>query len=95
MSRPMHLKLVHSLVQGQEIELIIEDSATGAMAEVAGTVTEVTETGPVNMVRRAHIRGRACRFPATDPPPDASSGDKAPDTAATVESGPAAPPNPA
>lgn len=40
------------------------------MAQVSGTVTEVTETGPANMVRRAHVRGRARQLPANDRPAD-------------------------
>lgn len=65
MSRVDRLSLVYSLVPGREIELVIEDTETGAVAEVIGTVVDVLETGPVNMVGRVHVRGRSGQLPAT------------------------------
>ncbi|MBB6378643.1 hypothetical protein BKA01_005903 [Pseudonocardia eucalypti] len=51
------------MVRGQGIELVIEDTDTGARAEVTGTVTQVIGNGTANMVGRAHVRGRARRLP--------------------------------
>ena len=74
MSRMDRLSLVYSLVRGQRIELVIEDTETGAIAEVIGTVADVLETGPVNIVGRVHVCGRSRQLPASvrpaSPPTD-------------------------
>lgn len=55
-SPSVRLSMVHSLIRGQDLELVIEDAETHARAAWTATATKVTGTGPVNMVRRLHLR---------------------------------------